>query len=64
MVRTRWTTDYAPGPCNLPDNYTFNGDDAGIHLFSATLGTSGVQSITRLTLMSSLTATVTNIEVT
>jgi hypothetical protein len=50
---------------NLPDNYTFSGGDAGVHLFSATLWTPGIQSITAIdTLMSSLTATENNIEVT
>src|SRR5262249_42648120 len=30
----------------LPGNYTFAGADAGVHTFSATLNTQGVQSIT------------------
>jgi hypothetical protein len=50
---------------SLPDDYTFNGGDAGSHLFSATLWTPGIQSITVVDiLMSSLTATVDNIQVT
>jgi hypothetical protein len=49
---------------SLPTNYTFSGSDAGVHLFSATLWTPGIQSIIAVdTLMSSLTATVNNIEV-
>jgi hypothetical protein len=50
---------------SLPDNYDFNAADAGIHLFSATLWTPGSQSITATDmLMSSLTATDANIQVT
>ncbi|MFO0937998.1 MAG: hypothetical protein U0798_15960 [Gemmataceae bacterium] len=34
------------GIAGLPADYTFNGDDAGVHIFSVTLGTTGNQTLT------------------
>ncbi|HEX4959208.1 MAG TPA: hypothetical protein VF173_00115, partial [Thermoanaerobaculia bacterium] len=34
------------GAATLPSNYTFTGGDAGVHVFSATLRTSGSRTIT------------------
>src|SRR5258708_38945417 len=43
----------------LPANYTFNGGDKGVHSFSASLGTAGVQMLTVVdTVNGSLTASV------
>ena len=46
------------GLATLPADYTFTGADAGVHTFSATLGTSGSQTITATdTVTSSITGT-------
>ena len=48
----------------LPGNYTFTTNDAGIHTFSATLKTAGVQSITATdTAKSSITGSELNISI-
>jgi fibronectin type 3 domain-containing protein len=53
------------GAAALPSDYTFTGNDAGVHTFSATLNTPGTQSITATdTAKASLTGTETGIKVT
>jgi hypothetical protein len=50
---------------SLPANYTFSSANAGVHTFSATLNTSGTQSITATdTVTTSITGSQTNIDVT
>jgi hypothetical protein len=47
----------------LPRDYTFTADDNGVHIFTATLNTVGVQSITASDLASGMTGTQRDIQV-
>jgi hypothetical protein len=52
------------GNASLPANYTFTATDAGVHTFTATLNTSGTQSLTGTdTLHPSITGTESGIQV-